>query len=160
MVCNGLCVYLGPMNKKRVDVHLKMATPTRAKGVASENLFQDFFFPGGGSKRRGRQRSLRGRHTWESWPSPMKGGQDPNEAGVWVFLQVPSFPEPCLHFACWCFLNRRLLGITARPSETINPYSGSLEWLPEFRGFLPKSCYLLESSHMVSSLLFGNRIQH
>lgn len=35
-----------------------------------------------------------------------------------------------------------------------------LEWLSEFRGFLPKSCYLLESSSVVSSLLFGNRIQH
>lgn len=47
----------------------------------------------------------------------------------------------------------RLLGITASPSfaaEINKSIIWLLAWFPEFRDFLPESCYLLESSPMVS----------
>lgn len=50
----------------------------------------------------------------------------------------------------------RPLGITASPSfaaESIKSIICLLEWFQEFRDFLPKSCYLLESSPVVSFLL-------
>lgn len=51
---------------------------------------------------------------------------------------------------------RRLLGITASPSFAAESNKSTiwlLEWFPEFRDFLPESCYLLESSPMVSFLV-------
>lgn len=50
----------------------------------------------------------------------------------------------------------RLLGITASPSSAAES-NKSIIWLleqfPEFRDFLPESCYSLESSPLVSCLL-------
>lgn len=71
----------------------------------------------------------------------------------------PKFP-PSQHPACTLLVSSlprpRLLGITASPSfaaESNKSIIWLLERFPEFRDFLPKSCYLLESSPMVSFLL-------
>lgn len=37
MVCNGHCVHVGPMTRRRDDVQSGLTIPTRAEGMASED---------------------------------------------------------------------------------------------------------------------------
>lgn len=85
----------------------------------------------------------------------MERGQDTCSDGGYSLKFSPS-QNPACTLLVSALPKPGLLGITASPSfaaESNKSVIWFLEQFPEFRDLLPESCYLLESSPMVSSLL-------
>lgn len=156
----------------------KLPFPPEPNGWHQKPCLEKKSLVGEGSRRRkrGRQRCLGGRRTWESrsccllsGPSPTERGKDTcsDGAGWWLFPQVHSFPEPCLHFACRCSPQTKPVGNYCKPIFCCNKAARKQEIHILALGVVPGVERLFTwvllfirklSRGLFPSLLLGNRI--